>query len=198
VSESALAECQASVRQLVEGSGALGLPLAALDARQRAVLPLLSDLVVAEGAVRPAGHGVAPIEAAFEDHPYLAALAAAPFSPPPPDGVDRGELRMLERRGLVVEAQGMWFAATAVAEASSVVARLLATSPDGVGAGEIRAALGTSRKYALPLLSYLDANGITRRRGDLRIAGPRLPAAPVAAAGLGASRSPADHMEEGP
>jgi selenocysteine-specific elongation factor len=42
---------------------------------------------------------------------------------------------------------------------------------------EIRAALDTTRKYALPLVAHLDANGVTRRRGDLRIAGPRLPPA---------------------
>ena len=40
--------------------------------------------------------------------------------------------------------------------------------------GQIREALGTSRKYAIPLLRVLDATGRTRRRGDLRIAGPRL------------------------
>ena len=39
-----------------------------------------------------------------------------------------------------------------------------------------REALATTRKYALPLLNRLDADGVTRRRGDLRIGGPRLPA----------------------
>jgi selenocysteine-specific elongation factor len=42
---------------------------------------------------------------------------------------------------------------------------------------QVREALGTTRKYALPLLNRLDADGVTRRRGDLRIGGPRLPAA---------------------
>ncbi|MDQ1397526.1 MAG: Elongation factor SelB, winged helix, partial [Acidimicrobiaceae bacterium] len=36
----------------------------------------------------------------------------------------------------------------------------------------------TSRKFILPLLSLLDATGVTRRRGDLRVAGPRLPSLP--------------------
>jgi selenocysteine-specific elongation factor len=52
---------------------------------------------------------------------------------------------------------------------------VLATSPEGATASRLREALGTSRKYALPLLNLLDAEGITRRRGDLRIGGPRLP-----------------------
>ena len=45
---------------------------------------------------------------------------------------------------------------------------------NGCAGAEIRQRLGTSRKYALALLAYLDANGITRRREDVRIAGPRL------------------------
>jgi selenocysteine-specific elongation factor len=40
---------------------------------------------------------------------------------------------------------------------------------------DFRVALGTSRKYAVPLATLLDGRGITRRRDDLRIAGPRLP-----------------------
>jgi selenocysteine-specific elongation factor len=40
---------------------------------------------------------------------------------------------------------------------------------------EVRDRLGTSRKYVVPLLNRLDAAGVTRRRGDVRIAGPRLP-----------------------
>ena len=34
----------------------------------------------------------------------------------------------------------------------------------------------TERKHAVPLLAELDHRGVTRRRGDLRIAGNRLPA----------------------
>jgi selenocysteine-specific elongation factor len=107
--------------------------------------------------------------------PYLDALEAAPFMPPPPDGVDRAALRALLREGLVVERDGVWFAASAVEEATRVVARLLAASPDGVTASAVREALGSIRKYVLPLLSHLDATGVTRRRGDVRVGGPRLP-----------------------
>ena len=40
---------------------------------------------------------------------------------------------------------------------------------------QLRDAIGATRKHALPLANELDARGVTRRRGDLRIAGPRLP-----------------------
>jgi selenocysteine-specific elongation factor len=89
--------------------------------------------------------------------------------------VSRDELRELTRRGLAVERDGVWFAAAAVDDAARVVAKLLAGAPDGVTVAEVRDALGTSRKYLLPLLGHLDATGVTRRRGDLRVPGPRLP-----------------------
>jgi len=85
-------------------------------------------------------------------------------------------VRELVRRNLVVEKDGIWFAPSAVAEAGRAVAGLLRAKPDGVTVAEIRDALGTTRKYLLPLLGILDASGVTRRREELRIAGPRLPA----------------------
>ncbi|HAP76920.1 MAG TPA: hypothetical protein DCR14_12640, partial [Acidimicrobiaceae bacterium] len=41
---------------------------------------------------------------------------------------------------------------------------------------QFREALGVTRKHAVRLAAELDARGVTRRRDDLRIAGPRLPA----------------------
>ena len=49
--------------------------------------------------------------------------------------------------------------------------------PAGFTVSMFREAAGITRKHALPLLSELDARGITRRRGDVRVAGPRLPEA---------------------
>ena len=39
---------------------------------------------------------------------------------------------------------------------------------------ELRQAVDTSRKYALPLFNYCDSQGLTTRKGDVRVAGPRL------------------------
>jgi selenocysteine-specific elongation factor len=163
----------ASLRQRVEAAGDLGLDLAALDERERAVLRGLDDVAVVGGRARPASAEVDPLAG----HPYLAALEASPFTPPSPEeaGVDRAELRELVRRGLVLERDGHHFAPSAVDDAARVLAGLLAEQPDGVTAGAVRDALGTTRKHAMPLLALLDAAGVTRRRGDLRVAGPRLP-----------------------
>ena len=107
-------------------------------------------------------------------HPYLAALRASPFDPPPPTGVARNDLRRLVRSGLVVETNGLWFAADAIEDAARRIGALLAGKPDGVRVAEVRDALGASRRTVLPLLAHLDAAGVTRRSGDLRTAGPKL------------------------
>jgi selenocysteine-specific elongation factor len=44
--------------------------------------------------------------------------------------------------------------------------------PPGLTVSSFREALGTSRKYALPILEYFDAKGLTRRQGDLRVLRP--------------------------
>lgn len=40
--------------------------------------------------------------------------------------------------------------------------------------GDFKEIFGFSRKYAVPLLEYLDREGFTRREGDVRVAGPKL------------------------
>ena len=170
VDPAALAATEERLRAAVEAAGPLGLDVAGLDERERAALEGLDGIVV-QGGRATAGQEVDPLS----NHPYVAALEAEPFSPPAPNGVDRGELRELARRGLVVERDGVWFAPGALEEAARVVARLLASSPEGVTVAQVRDALGTTRKYILPVLAHLDAAGVTRRRGDFRVAGPRLP-----------------------
>jgi selenocysteine-specific elongation factor len=157
--------------EAVAAAGPLGLELAGLDEFARAVLEIVEDVQVEGGHVRVAD-AVDPLAG----HPFVAALEAAPFTPPPPVGVDPAELRELVRRGEVIDEGGVYFAATAIDAAARGVARLLQDEPDGVTVAAVRDAWGTSRKFAIPLITHLDNNGITRRRGDLRIAGPRLPA----------------------
>jgi len=178
VDPDALTAATDDLRARLTTAGPLGLDVASLSARQRAVLATLDDVVVEGGRARPPG-GDDPLAA----HPYLAALAKNPFAPPAAEGVDRQELRELVRRGLVVERDGVYFAPEAVAEAGRRIATMLASHPEGVTVSQVREDLATSRKYALPLLAQLDATGVTRRRGDLRIGGPRLPSAADAAEG---------------
>ncbi|HWH34418.1 MAG TPA: selenocysteine-specific translation elongation factor, partial [Acidimicrobiales bacterium] len=163
VDPAALAATRAAVEEAVDDAGPLGLDVAALDPRERAVLATLVDVELEAGRARRPG-AADPLA----DHPYVAALRAAPFTPPPPEGVDRGELSELVRRGLVLASDGTWFAPEALAAAGLVLAGLLARHPEGLTVAQIRDALGTSRKFLLPLLALLDGQGIIRRRGDLR------------------------------
>jgi selenocysteine-specific elongation factor len=171
VAPAAKAKALEELRAAVEGAGPLGVDRAGLTDRQRAVLPLLEGVVTEGGRIRPA-EAVDPLA----DHPFVAALEASPFAPPEPAGVNRAELAELVRRGLVIEREGVYFAPSAVDAAAALVARLLAENPEGVTVAQVRDGLGTTRKHALPLLAHFDATGVTRRRGDLRIGGPRLPA----------------------
>ena len=74
-----------------------------------------------------------------------------------------------------MQTEGLFFSARAVETAAGLLADRLATQPEGVTVSDIREIWGTSRKYTLPLLAHFDSTGITRRREDLRIGGPRLP-----------------------
>ena len=160
------------LRNALADAGPRGLDLVGLGELARAAVVLLDDAEVEAGRLVPAG-----VADPLADHPFVAALAASPFVPPPPDGVDRGDLRELVRRGDVVEVEGIFFASSAVDAAARLAARLLADHPEGFTVSTFREEAGNTRKHAMPLLARLDATGMTRRRGDLRIAGPRLPEA---------------------
>jgi selenocysteine-specific elongation factor len=85
-------------------------------------------------------------------------------------GIARKVLGSLARDGRIVRISSeLHFSADAMASArESLTAYLLAHST-GASAGELRDALGVSRKYAIPLLEYFDAQGLTKRDGDVRV-----------------------------
>ena len=172
VSATRLHEMEQGVRDRVAAAGELGLDIAVLDERERAVLASLSggDIAMESGRAR-----LRELRDPLSDHPYVADLLTGAFAPPDPTGVDKAQLRELVRRGLVVERDGLYFHPDVVALAARAAAALLQTHPDGFTVSQFREALGNTRKHALPLAAELDAVGVTRRRADMRIAGPKLP-----------------------
>lgn len=174
VSQNALRDSERTLRERVESVGDLGLDVAVLDERERVVLAQMDGIVVDSGRARVAGS-----RDPLADHAYVAALHAGGVAPPDPAGVDRTELRELIRRRLVIERDGAYFHPHAIAAAATAAARLLAANPAGFTISQFREALGNTRKHALPLAAELDATGVTRRRGDVRIAGPNLPPPPA-------------------
>ncbi|MEG1166845.1 MAG: selenocysteine-specific translation elongation factor [Gordonibacter sp.] len=85
-----------------------------------------------------------------------------------PSAVATRALNTLEKQGLLVRTgQELCFSAEAFATLSAAVVRHLeehGPSP----AADLKEAMGTTRKYAMPVLERLDALGITVREGDLR------------------------------
>jgi hypothetical protein len=68
---------------------------------------------------------------------------------------------------------GIVFTATAVDRARALIRDAFRTR-DAISVGDAREILGSSsRKYVVPLLTRFDAEGVTRRRGDARVRGPR-------------------------
>ena len=71
---------------------------------------------------------------------------------------------------MIKVAEGVIFAASAYDEmADKIVAHI--KSQGKITLGEVRDLLNTSRKYAQPLLEYMDQQKITRRVGDERVLG---------------------------
>jgi selenocysteine-specific elongation factor len=107
------------------------------------------------------------LEAAGLQPPSVAELAAVAGAD---IGVARKVLGRLASEGKLVRvATDMYFAAPAYEDARSRLHTALGSEPEGATAAQLREALGVSRKYAIPLLEYLDTQGFTKRVGDLRV-----------------------------
>ena len=158
------------VSTAIETAGEHGVDTAALAEHERAVVLTLEGVIVQGGRARLASSGDP-----YADHPLAAVIKAGGFSPETPPDADRTTIRELTRRGILVERDGVLFHSDAIDDAAALAADLLGADPSGFTVATFREQAGVSRKYALPLLAELDARGITRRRDDLRIAGPRLP-----------------------
>jgi selenocysteine-specific elongation factor len=77
-------------------------------------------------------------------------------------------VKAMERAGeLVVIGGGIAFPADVWDDIVQRVVRTITTGGPAT-VSQLREALSTTRKYAVPLLEKLDATGITRRSGDVR------------------------------
>ena len=150
---------------LTDLARALGLEVAKLDA----LLTSAPELVVDHGRVRGRDHA-APLATSAAGRALLAALETDPFAPPMPD--DRALARALVREGAAVEVDGIYFASMAIDAARTLVIGAL-RDRGSLTIADARDVLGSTRKYVVPIMGHLDSEGVTRRRGDVRIPGPR-------------------------
>ena len=158
-----------AIESLISKAGDGGIDLSSLDERQRLIVATLPQLSIKEGRVTIAG-----VHDPLLDHPIIERLATEGCSPTPPTGITPPELRRLAKASLLFEREGEWFHVSALETARSVAATLLQANPDGFTMSQFREALGVTRKHSVPLAGELDARAMTRRRGDVRIAGPKL------------------------
>ena len=158
-----------------------GLDLSVLAKAQSAPAEVLADLgsapadLVVEGnLVRSRDHRADPTNDP-DAQAFLAAARAQPYAPPTPAeaGVKADVVRALARAGAVVEVEGTFWDAGAYRDAVTLLSARIHEQGE-LSVGDARDCLGSSRKHVLPLLAHLDAQGVTRRRGDVRVAGPRL------------------------
>jgi selenocysteine-specific elongation factor len=85
--------------------------------------------------------------------------------------VVEGLIGYLIKRGTIVRLPGGWLIAREAVD--GVISRLRASGKSGVEIAEFKEMFGLSRKLAIPLLEYLDAEKVTRRVGDRREILPR-------------------------
>ena len=64
--------------------------------------------------------------------------------------------------------ESLWFASDTLDEIRVKLVRF-ATDQGEIGVSDFRDLVGTSRKYAVPLLNFFDAQGVTERKGDTRV-----------------------------
>ncbi len=174
---------QKELMEKIQSAGQLGLKVSGMSKIEREILNEMAGIIVRAGSAHIGSHLDTHIDGHLRkadgpvSHPYLDLLEENLFSPPSPeDNIDAETLRNFVQTGMVIKAGGIFFSPRAIEEAKCAVAELLSVSPQGFTVSEIRKKLNTSRKYILGLLEYLDESGVTKRRGDVRLAGRRLQA----------------------
>jgi selenocysteine-specific elongation factor len=171
---------------LVRGAVATALEGAGAPAGPDLIEALLDDLstrrvlVRAGSTVWAAGHRVSLDEQKDEVDRLLEAVAAGEPTPPTISelqaaGFSREVIEAAARaRVLVRVSPELVMTAEFVTRAEDVL-RAEAHAKGGITVSAFRERLGTSRKFALPLLEFFDQRGVTRRQGDVRVlrsAGP--------------------------
>ncbi len=129
------------------------------------------EVVRTASTVRLATHRVALEERGEDVQRLLDAIGGERETTPPTvqelvtSGISREVIDAADREGVVVRVSADLVITSVLAARAEALVRGAA---DGITVSAFREALGTTRKYAVPLLEWLDRRGVTRREGDLR------------------------------
>jgi selenocysteine-specific elongation factor len=122
--------------------------------------------------IRLASHRVALQERSADVDRLLAAISGESEATPPTvkelvaAGVARDVIEAAAREGLIIRlTPDLVVTPELVARAEATIR---ATGEAGITVSSLRGSLGTSRKYAVPLMEWFDQRGVTRRDGDVR------------------------------
>jgi len=189
--------CSGAIREAVtqfhaKNPLAEGMPLQSLRAavaRHRAVtfeatlrqLIDAKELAASGELIKKSAHSISlqPAEIQARDR-IAAAFEAAGLAVPAADEVLAGValdsqrsqklLQILLRENILIKlGEGLIFHHTALAKLRLLVAARKKTKGPRFKVPEFKEMAGVSRKYAIPLLEYLDRNGVTQRMGDERV-----------------------------
>lgn len=157
-----------AVRQKIADAGILGVEMVSLSEHERAVVGLLENSQIITGRL------FGGTDDGIATHQYVDEFLLAGCAPPNPQEFDATIIRQLVQRNIFVNCNGTIFHSQAITIATTAVKDLLRDHPHGFTVSQFRDELRITRKHAVPLIEYLDQHGITRRHGDLRLAGARL------------------------
>ena len=100
---------------------------------------------------------------------YLRDLESSPYSPPTDAPLDADILNILSDEGRVVRvSDSVVFSSAAYQDMVAKISTHIRENGE-ITVADVRDLFDTSRKYALALMDYLDAQRITRRVGDARV-----------------------------
>ncbi len=142
--------------------------LSLLSEIERELVDAHPDYVVGDGLVRKAATADPLLQ-----HPYVDMLLREGVTTTETKNLDRNIIRLLVNKGIILEHDFVAFHIEVLQSLRPTLTELWNLSPQGFTMSELREALDITRKHALPLAVCLDKIGLTRRRDDVRIPGPR-------------------------
>jgi selenocysteine-specific elongation factor len=104
-------------------------------------------------------------------HPYVSLFLQAGVITPDTDNLDRNIIRQLVQKKILFEHDNIAFHTDTLSSLRPVLQQLWSQHPGGFTMANLRDGLTITRKHALPLANCLDKIGLTKRQGDVRVAG---------------------------
>jgi selenocysteine-specific elongation factor len=167
-----LAMTRARVGELLSEAGAPKSP-ELVDAMLETMVAS-GTLARSASAIRLATHDPSLAGDSQDLRRVVAALEAGEPAPPSVDellatGVSRDVIEAAVRSGALIRVSAELVVRPTFVDAALAALRDLQAAGRPSTVSAFRERLGTTRKYAVPLLEYFDQQGVTRRQGDVRV-----------------------------